>query len=495
MKEFIFSMALSLVLSAGTAGLPAAQKDSPDRYQTRLNPGNELGIVRRPGPQDLRAARGAEPKELPVYKPGSKKGWDIDLISADVSGWDLSGRGQDLLYASFDSRTIWPELLPSEFDPLRIIALGKNPGLGIRSLHELGIRGENVGIAVLDTALLVDHVEYRDRLRLYEEIHCGDEFASTHGPAMASIAVGKTVGVAPGADLYFIARSFELDENGEYVIDHAHLARSIDRILEINRGLPEKRKIRVISVSIGWAPSQQGYAEVTAAMERAEAEGIFVVSSSIGETSGGKFYFHGLGRNPLDDPEALKSYRPGMWWSDDFHMGINRQASIQDMLIVPMDSRSAASPTGTGDYAFYRSGGWSCSIPYIAGLYALACQVKPEITPEAFWTAALQTGDSIVFPGRRAVPAEDELAREIAKNLDWQIMNLKKQTLLPFEDYLAANYNRITGKNVATMSEADFRAWATAGPLREQALADTKPRTLEKIVNPVKLIEALRQGR
>jgi len=42
------------------------------------------------------------------------------------------------------------------------------------------------------------------------------------------------------------------------------------------------------------------------------------------------------------------------------------------------------------------------------------------------------------------------------------------------------------------MSEADFRAWATAGPLREQALADTKPRTLEKIVNPVRLIEALR---
>jgi len=60
MKKFIFLLALSLVLSAGSGGLPAAQTESPDRYKTRLNPGAELGIVRRPGPLDLRAARGAE---------------------------------------------------------------------------------------------------------------------------------------------------------------------------------------------------------------------------------------------------------------------------------------------------------------------------------------------------------------------------------------------------------------------------------------------------
>ena len=160
MKEFIFSMTLSLVLSAENHKPAHSPKDSPDRYQTRLNPGTELGIVRRPCLQDLRAAHGVESKELPVYKPGSKNGWDIDLISADVSRWDLRDRLPDLLYASFDDRTTWPESLPSGFDPLRIMALGKNPGLGIRSLHERGITGENVGIAVIDGGLLVDHVEY-----------------------------------------------------------------------------------------------------------------------------------------------------------------------------------------------------------------------------------------------------------------------------------------------------------------------------------------------
>jgi len=60
-----------------------------------------------------------------------------------------------------------------------------------------------------------------------------------------------------------------------------------------------------------------------------------------------------------------------------------------------MDSRTTASPTGTEDYVFYRQGGWSWSIPYLAGMYALAAQVKPEITPEQFWEAALKTGKTI----------------------------------------------------------------------------------------------------
>jgi hypothetical protein len=30
--------------------------------------------------------------------------------------------------------------------------------------------------------------------------------------------------------------------------------------------------------------------------------------------------------------------------------------------------------------------------PYITGLYAMACQVKPGITPELFWKTALETG-------------------------------------------------------------------------------------------------------
>jgi len=60
-----------------------------------------------------------------------------------------------------------------------------------------------------------------------------------------------------------------------------------------------------------------------------------------------------------------------------------------------MDSRTTASFTGISEYVFYREGGWSWSIPYIAGLYALAAQVDPEIPPERFWSLAMETGRTI----------------------------------------------------------------------------------------------------
>ena len=34
---------------------------------------------------------------------------------------------------------------------------------------------------------------------------------------------------------------------------------------------------------------------------------------------------------------------------------------------------------------------------YLAGLYALACQVKPTVTPEEFWSVGLETGKTITI--------------------------------------------------------------------------------------------------
>lgn len=54
-------------------------------------------------------------------------------------------------------------------------------------------------------------------------------------------------------------------------------------------------------------------------------------------------------------------------------------------LLVPMDSRTLASATGRSSWV----------APYIAGLYALCCQVRPDINPGQFFRLSLQTGDTI----------------------------------------------------------------------------------------------------
>jgi hypothetical protein len=47
--------------------------------------------------------------------------------------------------------------------------------------------------------------------------------------------------------------------------------------------------------------------------------------------------------------------------------------------------------------------GPSWVVPYLAGLYALACQANPAMTPESFWATALKTGQvtSVVYEGKR----------------------------------------------------------------------------------------------
>ena len=113
------------------------------------------------------------------------------------------------------------------------------------------------------------------------------------------------------------------------------------------------------------------------------------------------FKFQALGRSPMADPDAFDSYEPGLWWAQSFYQG----KPFSDRLLVPMDSRTTADNTGVDNYAFYREGGWSWSIPYIAGVYALAAQVRPSITPNEFWSTAMKTGVTIQLHNNgKAIP-------------------------------------------------------------------------------------------
>jgi hypothetical protein len=357
-------------------------------------------IARYPEPADFSGFN--VDTEIPIYDPNLTDPFQVDLRSRDLKNLNLSKSREDLLYADFDSKTKWPipDRMPADFDWQKIMELGKDPGLGVRSLHELGITGRGIGIAIIDQPLLVDHQEYKDQLRLYEEINIRSEtVAEMHGAAVASIALGKTVGVAPEADLYYIGAwtgDWNLNTNVLSRNFNYH-AQAVHRILEINRVLPEDRKIRVITMQTDWNSNDKGYKELNDAVNEAKKTGLFVISSSLGRTHG--LYFQGLGRFPLNDPNEFESYGPGAWWKKAFFSGQPLSnypwSAPAPMLLVPMDSRTIASPTGTEDYVFYREGGWSWAIPYLAGMYALSAQVKPEITPDEFWEIALRTGKTI----------------------------------------------------------------------------------------------------
>lgn len=311
-----------------------------------------------------------------------------DFRYCDLSELDLSGI--DLWQSSFSTTTVWPDQLPEGFSPEDILEAGKDPGLGIRALHQQGIDGTGVGIAIIDQPLLTGHEQYKDNLMLYERVHCRGEEAAMHGPAVASLAVGKDIGVAPGAKLYYIATTHGHNGDNGYQFDAGILADCIDRVVEINGQLPDGEKIRAIPISRGFNEQDEGYDRMLEAIAHAEKNGIFVLTTSPQEYA--SFRLYGLDRDVSGEADELSAYHPAAWISEQYYAWM---ATQEHLLLVPSGGRTYASANGAWKYEWDYTGGMSWGVPWLAGVYALCCQVDPDLTPERFIEAAEQAGKTI----------------------------------------------------------------------------------------------------
>ena len=209
---------------------------------------------------------------------------------------------------------------------------------------------------------------------------------------MASIALGKTVGAAPEALLYFIADDVGTGEGKNFVRDLSYYAGDVDRFIALNETLPEEEKIRVISMSVGWMPEDRGAEAMEAAIARARAAGIAVVCVNSRDPLLEPWM--GMGRSRYGSYNNRGDLRPGAFWEEQLYSGEYRGAD-GSLLLVPMDRRTAASPAGPEEYTHFPEGGMSWAAPWVAGLYALACQVKPEVTFEEFLAAAQATAHPV----------------------------------------------------------------------------------------------------
>lgn len=370
--------------------------------------------------------------ELPaVEKMGKKPPLEgasypqLDLSSYDISHLNLSEYNmQDI---TFDDRTKWSDSFkksPKNFaQKEEILQEGKNPGLGIKSLHKKGINGTGVSVAIIDQTLS-DHSEYHDNLVHYEEIgYDRDATGSMHGSAVASILVGKTCGVAPKAKLYYFAannKEKNLDKEGKPVFTALYRAKALERILEINETLPENEKIKIVSLSWGnQSNPNTPYAAVwLKALEKAKSQGVFVMTTASRKEYG--LGFVGMGKDACSNSDNISSY-------SESSFNVPQRFQSDKNIHVPMDHRTTASPIGKDNYAHYALGGWSWSVPWIAGAYALALQVDPQIKPEKFWDLALKTGTySKKVQGRVIQPKKIITAIQKEKVPKTMLQTLKK---------------------------------------------------------------------
>jgi len=338
---------------------------------------------------------------------------------------DLRATPADALATTtFDTQTRWPKAdkLPSGFNPEQVLEDGKNPGLDIRELHEQGITGKGVRVAIIDQKLLLDHEEYKDKLVNYTEYGNKENKPSMHGPAVASLLVGEKCGVAPGAELVYGAVP-----SGGNLSDKAV---ALNGIIEYNRTCEPDKKIRVVSISKGYSLNdpEPGQDEWMGAIQKATDEGIIVIDVSIGNRQSLNF----TGGGNLGDKNNPDSYEP--WLAGQKKKGIDeelerlideenmdgavkkirelaiemKREDIQNLsdaelrkmiekmqqvrkdqetrekreILIPSDHRTLASPKGGSEYTYQGKGGLSWSTPYLAGLFVLALQVNPDLKQE-----------------------------------------------------------------------------------------------------------------
>ena len=341
---------------------------------------------------------GLNPSSLPPYltdatfhKPPYGSAERIIMFAGkDLRRTDLSRLSIDLLSTlTFDMNTLWPvSATVSGFSPSVWLERGRDPGLRVKTLHAQGVTGQGVGVAIFDKPILRGHHEFKGRLayrRLAPKLRRRLHF---HGISCAAILAGRTCGVAPKADLYYIA----IPDVGQ---NFFYYTLAMGELIKINRRLPQGRKVKIVSISDGIAPDDKDRPAWEAAVSGARKEGIAVIYSN---TLKG-FVWGGCPPNrDRDNPDNYDcaALIRDLWKRE----GLLKPTSI----IVPADYRTTASNQGTSFYMYWGEGGFSWAIPYIAGLATMAWQIHPDLSIEEILEMLEKTarktldGDQVISP-------------------------------------------------------------------------------------------------
>ena len=308
----------------------------------------------------------------------------------DVSSYDLSGI--DPLKIRYSEDTKWPEdkaMLPAGFNPKELLEERKNPGLGIRTLHKLGIKGQGRNIVIIDNFRLFNHIEYHNSLKGYEEI--GFDPANYGGGSnggFVSSFIGKTCGVAPNANAYYYAVN---TENRTQVYHEI----AIKKVCELHKKLIAEGKngIDVIhiqrAISLDLFSAEEGYEDALKARKEAEDLGIWCNFGAVLDFKENPNIRLGHIYCKLDgDIENSDDYLPlrnkNSKWKliDNYH----------NALCFPCGAKTVALDVKMDEYVFeHFSGPYSTVLA--SAFYLLAKSVKETITPLEFFELGLKTGD------------------------------------------------------------------------------------------------------
>ena len=404
---------------------------------------------------------------------------ELDALSfvlyGDASEIDLSNAGDMLPCIHFNSKTKFPstDKMPDGFNPQQVLENGKAPGLNIADLHTMGITGKGITVAIIDQPLNTEHIEIRDNIIHYESAGYPEhKEAQFHGTAVSSLLAGKTCGVAPDAKIvYFAANNIkktrtlankefqkilrqyfpkninfeetikdildgrhQIDEEFRHKInkiiatlppdikeqalsvkteiDFTHRANALRKILLMNARLPQDKKISAVSISWGMLGTDP---ESTKLIKQLIESGVMVLTVDSHRFYGDKGNFITTDRKMNSNPDDIQSYEVGYWKVD--------KDNLHDFLLVPAGGRTIAGYLYYDDYIYCGAGGMSWATPYLVGVYALAKQIAPNLTPHRFFEIAQQTAVSNGKTGDNKIIQPQKIIQHLQNEMVLQQQN------------------------------------------------------------------------
>ena len=306
----------------------------------------------------------------PVFDPCDSVSLYMDVRGKDLRNCDLRYAGNILHTLRFNNETLWPatDRLPDGFDPNVLLQEGMNPGLCVRELHNQGITGKGVYVAIIDHPLFLTHPEYVGKIAAYyHDENCAAVGHSMHGHAVTSLLVGTHCGTAPEARVFYAAVP-------SWALDSADYAEAMEWIIDCNRGLPDSEKIRLVSASVSPSGQRSSFKKNKAqwddAVRRAQKEGILVLDCTLHHGFISACWYD---PNDRENPAGCTPGYPGM--TDRYRQG-NLMAPTSFRTVARHDMANHPS------YQYLGRGGLSWSIPYVAGVLAMGWQIRPELSPE-----------------------------------------------------------------------------------------------------------------
>jgi serine protease AprX len=299
-----------------------------------------------------------------------QKGTEISSVTPyqDIRGKDLSKLEFQLdsniiKTFWFNEKTIFPDKYSNYSKSLMEICM--NPGLGIHKLHNEGITGKGVSVAIIDQNIFLDHPEFTGKIIEYYDAGCNrpSNESSMHGPAVVSLLVGNSIGTAPEAKIYYVAAP-------SWKNDAKYFADALNWIVEKNKTLPKDSKIKAVSVSAVLSGEGTPFTNNVywdSAYTMAVNSGLTIIDCSKEHGITAPCFYN------IDTPDNLSKCTFG-------YSGINNVMEY-NKLYVPVSCRTTAEEYNLGQFSYQYTGrgGISWAEPYLVGVMALGWQLRPDI--------------------------------------------------------------------------------------------------------------------